>query len=112
MFEEIGTADAETIVIAFGCTSRSARHAVSQARAEGLKCGMLRLITVWPFPEKRIRELIERGNVRRFIVPEVNLGQLRREVERLTQLPIAQLNHAGGAMPRPDAILDLIRGGA
>ncbi len=112
MFEEIGTADAETIVIAFGCTSRSARHAVSQARAEGFKCGMLRLITVWPFPEKRIRELLERGNVRRFIVPEVNLGQLRREVERLTQLPIAQLNHAGGAMPRPDAILDLIRGGA
>ena len=109
MHEEIGVEDADTIVISFGCTARSARHAVNQARAEGLKCGLLRLITVWPFPETRIRELIERGNVRRFIVPEVNLGQLRREVERLTQLPVERLNHAGGAMPVPDAILELIR---
>ena len=109
MYEEVGVDDADTIVISFGCTARSARHAVNQARNEGLKCGLLRLITVWPFPEQRIRELIERGNVKRFIVPEVNLGQIRREVERLTQLPVLRLNHAGGAMPVPDAILELIR---
>jgi 2-oxoglutarate ferredoxin oxidoreductase subunit alpha len=109
MYEEIDTEDADTIVISFGCTSRSARHAVIQARNEGLKCGFLRPITVWPFPETRIRELIDGGNVKRFVIPEVNLGQLRREVERLTQLPIARLNHAGGLMPEPDAILELIR---
>jgi 2-oxoglutarate/2-oxoacid ferredoxin oxidoreductase subunit alpha len=109
MYEEIGVDDADTIVISFGCTARSARHAVNQARNEGLQCGLLRLITIWPFPETRIRELIERGTVKRFIVPEVNLGQLRREVERLTQLPIVRLNHAGGAMPAPDQILELIR---
>jgi 2-oxoglutarate ferredoxin oxidoreductase subunit alpha len=109
MYEEIGVDDADTIVIAFGCTARSARHAVNQARNEGLKCGMLRLITAWPFPEARIRELIRLGKAKRFIVPEVNLGQLRREVERLTQLPVICLNHAGGAMPTPDAILELIR---
>ena len=109
MYEEIDAEDADTIVISFGCTSRSARHAVNQARSEGLKCGMLRLITVWPFPETRIRELIQRGNVKRFIVPEVNLGQMRREVERLTQLPVLRLNHAGGTMPTPDAILELIK---
>ena len=109
MHDEIGVDDADTIVISFGCTARSARHAVNQARAEGLKCGLLRLITVWPFPETRIRELIERGNVKRFIVPEVNLGQLRREVERLTSLPVLRLNHAGGAMLEPDAILELIK---
>ncbi|MFQ5635538.1 MAG: 2-oxoacid:acceptor oxidoreductase subunit alpha, partial [Gammaproteobacteria bacterium] len=109
MYEEIGLDDADTVVISFGCTARSARHAVSQARDEGLKCGLLRLITVWPFPEKRIRELIERGNVSRFIIPEINLGQLRREVERLTNLPVERLNHAGGTMPVPDAILELIR---
>jgi 2-oxoglutarate ferredoxin oxidoreductase subunit alpha len=109
MNEEIRVEDADTIVIAFGCTARSARHAVNEAREEGLKCGLLRLITVWPFPETRIRELIQQGKVRRFIVPEVNLGQLRREVERLTQLPVVCLNHAGGAMPTPEDILELIR---
>lgn len=109
MYEEVGTEDADTIVISFGCTARSARHAVAAARAEGLKCGFLRLITVWPFPESRIRELIAGGKVRRFIVPEVNLGQLRREVERLTSLPVLRLNHAGGEMPKPDAILEMIR---
>ncbi|MDH3511240.1 MAG: 2-oxoacid:acceptor oxidoreductase subunit alpha [Gammaproteobacteria bacterium] len=109
MYEEIDAEDADTIVISFGCTARSARHAVNQARSEGLKCGLLRLITIWPFPETRIRQLIEQGKVQRFIVPEVNLGQLRREVERLTQLPVLRLNHAGGTMPTPDAILELIR---
>jgi 2-oxoglutarate ferredoxin oxidoreductase subunit alpha len=109
MCEEIEVEDADTIVIAFGCTARSARSAVRQARKEGLKCGLLRLMTVWPFPEGRIRRLIKGGKVRRFIVPEVNLGQLRREVERLTSLPVERLNHAGGKMPVPEAILELIR---
>jgi 2-oxoglutarate ferredoxin oxidoreductase subunit alpha len=109
LYEEIDAEDADTIVVSFGCTARSARHAVNQARSEGLQCGLLRLITVWPFPETRIRELIQRGNVKRFIVPEVNLGQLRREIERLTQLPVLRLNHAGGTMPTPDAILELIK---
>ena len=109
MYEEIGTEDADTIVISFGCTARSARHAVAQARDEGLKCSFLRPITIWPFPEARIRELIDLGNVKRFIVPEVNLGQLRREIERLTNLPVIRLNHAGGTMPAPDAILELIK---
>jgi 2-oxoglutarate ferredoxin oxidoreductase subunit alpha len=109
MYEEICTEDAETIVISFGCTARSARHAVMAARNEGIKCGFLRLITVWPFPENRIRELIDDGNVKRFVVPEINLGQLRREVERLTSLPVLRLNHAGGEMPVPDKILELIR---
>jgi len=109
LYEEIEVDDADTIVVSFGCTARSARHAVHQARLEGHKCGLIRLITIWPFPERRIRELIEQGNVKRFIVPEVNLGQLRREIERLTQLPVERLNHAGGAMPTPDAILEMIR---
>ena len=107
--EELYVEDAETVVVAFGCTSRSARHAVHEARREGLSCGLLRPITIWPFPEKRIRELIENGKVRRFVVPEINLGQMRREVERLTDMPILRLNNPGGRMPEPDAILELIR---
>ena len=109
MFEETGTEDAETVVISFGCTARSARHAVLEARSAGEKVGFLRLITIWPFPETRIRELIEIGKVKRFVVPEVNLGQLRREVERLTSLPVLRLNHAGGIMPTPDEIMEVIR---
>ncbi len=109
MHEETNIDDAETVVIAFGCTARSARHAVIEGRREGIRCGLLRPVTVWPFPEARIRELIACGTVRRFIVPEVNLGQMRREVERLTQLPVLRLNHAGGTMPTPAAILQLIR---
>ena len=109
MHEEFDCDDADTIVVSFGCTARSASAAVRQARAEGLKVGMIRLITVWPFPEGRIRELVAQGDVKRFIVPEINLGQLRREGERLTSLPVLRLNHAGGQMPTPDAILELIR---
>jgi 2-oxoglutarate ferredoxin oxidoreductase subunit alpha len=106
--EELELEDAETVIIAFGCTSRSAREAVKQARAQGKKCGMLRLISLWPFPEARLRRLIGDGVVRRFLVPEVNLGQMRREVERLTQLPILRINHAGGAMPSPAELLEVI----
>jgi len=109
LHEEIGLDDADVVVVTFGCTARSARQAVDVARREGIKCGLLRLITIWPFPEERIRELVARGTVTRFIVPEINLGQLRREVERLTSLPVVRLNHAGGTMPTPQAILELIR---
>lgn len=105
-YDELLLDDAETVVIAFGCTSRSARHAVIEARRQGRKWGLLRLISVWPFPEEPIRQLLHRGVVQRFVVPEVNLGQLRREVERLTELPILRVNHAGGEMPTPDRILE------
>ena len=108
LYDEFELDDAETVIIAFGCTSRSARQAARLARARGSKCGLLRLVSIWPFPEQRIRELLARGTVQRFIVPEVNLGQLRREVERLTQLPIQRINHAGGAMPTPRDILEVI----
>jgi 2-oxoglutarate ferredoxin oxidoreductase subunit alpha len=108
LYEEYGLEDAETVVVAFGCTSRSARQAVRRARAEGKKCGLLRLISIWPFPEERIRRLLRADSVQQFIVPEVNLGQMRREVERLTQKPIIRINHAGGAMPTPDDIYEVI----
>ncbi len=108
-YQEWQLADADTVVVAFGCSARSARQAVRQARQEGLRCGLLRLISIWPFPEERIRRLLADGKVRRFIVPEVNLGQLRRELERLTTLPIARLNHAGGRMATPEEILQEIR---
>lgn len=108
MYEEYLLDDAETIVISFGCTARSARHAVTLARQEGIKAGLLRLITLWPFPETRIRALLDTGRVKEFVVPEINLGQVRREVERLTQLPVKRVNNPGGAMITPDLIIEVM----
>lgn len=108
MYEEHDLDDAETVIVAFGCTSRSARRAVVMARAEGKKVGLLRLVTIWPFPEGRIKRLIDIGHVKEFVVPEINLGQIRREVERLTSLPVKRINNAGGTMITPMNILETI----
>jgi len=107
-FEEVDLDDAEVVVVAFGCTARSARRAVALARQQGIKAGLLRLITLWPFPETRVRELAESGVVSRFVVPEINLGQICREVERLTHLPVCSINRAGGAMITPQSILEVL----
>ncbi len=108
MYNEYLVNDAEVMVVSFGSTSRSAFSAVHEARARGIKAGHLRLITIWPFPESRIRRIIKMGNVKKFIVPEINLGQMRREVERVTSLPVIGINSAGGRMITPDEILEVI----
>ena len=105
-YEELLTDDAELIVISYGCTARSARHAVALARARGVRAGMLRLITLWPFPEARVRALTEQ--VRHFVVAEMNLGQMAREVERHARRPAVWVTHAGGAMISPERILNAI----
>ncbi|MBI4589329.1 MAG: 2-oxoacid:acceptor oxidoreductase subunit alpha [Candidatus Rokubacteria bacterium] len=106
-YEEYRVEDARVVVIAYGSTARSARRAVTLAREQGIPAGLLRPITLWPFPGERVRKLAER--VSAFVVPELNLGQLSREVERFTSLPVLGVNHAGGAMMPPEPILDVIR---
>lgn len=108
-YEEYYIDDAEILVISYGISARSSLRAVNEAREEGIKAGMLRLITAWPFPEKRVRELARK--VRAVIVPEINLGQMVREVERCvnTGIPVHSLTHAGGGIHRPLQILDRIR---
>lgn len=98
--------DARVVVIAYGSTARSARRAVSLAREGGIAAGLLRPITLWPFPGERVRDLTERA--RAFVVPELNMGQLSREVERFTSRPVIGVHHAGGAMMAPQAILETI----
>lgn len=107
-YELIHTEDAEIVVVALGCTARSARRAVARARMQGIRAGMLRPITMWPFPQTVLKELAGNGVVKRFVVPEINLGQLCREVQRHTALPITRLNHPGGAMITPDQILEAL----
>jgi 2-oxoglutarate ferredoxin oxidoreductase subunit alpha len=108
-WEERHLEDAEVVVIAYGITSRVAERAVQMARAEGLPAGLLRPVVVWPFPEKRIRELAPR--VRAFLVVEINYGQMVQEVERCAagQAPTVLLAHGGGAVHEPEEILRAIR---
>jgi len=106
-YEEEFLDDAQVVVIAYGSTARSARRAVLTAREAGIRAGLLRLLNVWPFPEDKVRKLSEQAVA--FVVPEVNLGQMSREVERFTSLPVVGVNHAGGVMMAPDPILDAIR---
>jgi 2-oxoglutarate ferredoxin oxidoreductase subunit alpha len=80
-YEKFLTDDADIIIVAYGGTARSAMRAVKLARAEGIKAGMLRLKTLWPFPGPVVQELSQRGAS--FLVPEMNLGQLVLEVERI-----------------------------
>jgi 2-oxoglutarate ferredoxin oxidoreductase subunit alpha len=99
--------DARILVIAYGCTARSARSAVRKARALGIPAGLLRLISIWPFPENLLRELA--GQVDELIVAEMNLGQISREVERVTHRSVRGVFHAGGAMIPPEPILEAIQ---
>jgi 2-oxoglutarate ferredoxin oxidoreductase subunit alpha len=83
--DELYVEDAEVIVVSYGCSARTTREVVEQGRGKGLKVGMLRLITLWPFAEKRIRELARSGRVKAFVVAEINSGQIAYEVERCTE---------------------------
>jgi len=112
MMETDGLEDADVVVVSFGITSRVAQRAIDMARARGLKVGKMRLITVWPFPEKQIADLAKR--VRAFVVPEMNLGQIKYEVERAAngKAKTILVSHAGGNVHRPEHILDAIVEGA
>jgi 2-oxoglutarate ferredoxin oxidoreductase subunit alpha len=107
-YEEAEIEDATVIVCAYGITARIARHAVQQARNEGIKAGLLRLITVWPFPEERIRQLAKQAKV--FIVPEINSGQIVLEVERCagSKAKTLLVSHMGGSVHLPQTILEAI----
>jgi len=107
--EEIDTDDADVIVISYGITSRVAVKAVQEAKKAGIKVGTLRLITVWPFPEKRIKELAQK--VKAFVVPELNYGQIVLEVERVVagKAGVVGVRHCGGWVHDPKDILAKIK---
>ncbi len=107
--EEDGLEDAEVIVCSYGIAARTALWPVELARKEGIKVGILRLITVWPFPEERIRQLAR--EVKAFVVPELNYGQIVLEVERCAagQAEAILVRHAGGGIHDPKKVLEAIR---
>jgi len=95
---------AEIVVVTYGITSRTAVPAIERARQEGIKVGHLRLVVVWPFPEIAFRELA--GTVKGFVVPELNLGQIKLEVERCVagKAAVSLVGHAGGSVHDPHDI--------
>lgn len=107
--EEYMTEDAEVVIFAYGSTSRSARYAVNELRKEGIKAGLFRPITLWPFPEKRIAELADQ--VKAIVVPELNLGQMILEVERVAKgtCAITGVNRVDGEPINPGQIMDQVK---
>jgi 2-oxoglutarate ferredoxin oxidoreductase subunit alpha len=109
MWEEDGIRDARVLVVAYGSTSRSARQALKIARARyGRKVGLLRLKTLWPFPEKVLERATEQ--VQRVIVAEMNLGQIALEVERIVgRGRVLRVGRADGQIVTPEQIVDAMR---
>ncbi|MEW5759399.1 MAG: 2-oxoacid:acceptor oxidoreductase subunit alpha [Candidatus Thermoplasmatota archaeon] len=108
LFEEIDTKDAEIIVVAYGAVARTAKKAVKIAREQKLKVGFLRLITLWPFPEEKVRELSKKAKA--FVVTEINYGQILWEVERCAKDSKTYLApRLGGQLHTPQDILKKIK---
>jgi len=108
-YEEMDVDDAEVVVVAFGTAGRIAKSAIKAARANGIKAGLLRPITLWPFPEERISHLAD--NVDAFLVVEMNAGQMLEDVRLAVsgQVPVRFYNRMGGVIPLPDEILGAIQ---
>lgn len=105
-WESYRTEDAEQMIVAFGTVGRIARSAVDQARAQGRRVGLLRPITLWPFPEEELTRLSRQ--VDSILVAEMNAGQMREDVERVVGAPVHFLGRMGGMIPTPEEIVDAL----
>ena len=109
ILEEDGLEDAEVAIVSYGIAARTAIWPMQMAREEGIRVGMLRLVSVWPFPDEQIRDLA--GRVGGIVVPEINMGQIVREVERCAagQVEVISVPHPGGGIHDPQKVLSSIR---
>ena len=109
MWEEYMMEDAELCVVAFGIASRVAKNAVVAARKEGIKVGLIRPITLWPFPTAPIAAAADK--VKAFVSVELSMGQMIEDVKLASgcRRPVYLCNRAGGMIPSPDEVLDSIR---
>ena len=108
MWEEYMMEDAEICVVAFGIASRVAKNAVAEARRQGIKVGLIRPITLWPFPTAALRAAADK--VKSFISVELSMGQMIEDVRLATECkrPVALCNRAGGMIPTPEEVLSAI----
>lgn len=103
------TEDADIIVTGYGASARIARSAVNAARAEGIKAGLIRPITLWPFPEKAYADTADR--VRAYLDVEMSMGQMVDDVRLATSCkkPVEFFGRTGGVIPKPSEVLEKIR---
>ena len=109
MYEEYMMDDAEICVVAYGIAARVAKNAIAAARAQGIKVGMIRPITLWPFPKKVLCEAADK--VKAFVTVEMSMGQMIEDVELATRCkkPVLLCNRAGGMIPSPEQVLAKIK---
>ena len=107
-WEEIATADAEYLLVAYGSVGRTCKTVVREARGEGVKVGLFRPISLWPYPQPRLRELA--AGKRGILVAEMSAGQMLEDVRLAVEgcCPVAFYGRMGGVMPLPDDILDAL----
>jgi len=105
---EIDIETADVVVVAYGITSRVAVDAIALARKNGIKVGLLRLVVVWPFPESKIHELVDKGKA--LVMAEMNYGQIYYEVERCARgkVPVILAGHGGGDVHKTEFIAEKI----
>ena len=104
-YEELQTEDADYLIVAFGSAARIAQKAISELRSEGIRVGLLRPITLWPFPTERITELCQQ--VKGILTFEINAGQMVEDVRLAVEgrVPVTQYGKMGGIVPTPDELM-------
>ncbi len=105
--EEYMLDDADVCIISYGSASMAVKEAIGKLRAEGIKAGLFRPITLWPSPEKRIAELGKKFD--KIVVVELNMGQYAEEIERVIHRTPAKLNKANGRAIEPSAIVTKVK---
>ena len=109
MFEEYMMDDAEVCVMAFGIAARVSKNAVVEARKQGIKAGLLRPITLWPFPKAAVAKAAE--HCKGFVSVELSMGQMIEDIQLASNCkrPVLLCNRAGGMIPSPEQVLDSIK---
>ena len=107
-WEEVGIDDAEVLIVAYGTPARISLSAAEILKAQGIKAGLFRPITLWPFPMAELREAIMRPNIKAVLTVEMSLGQLIEDVRyaALDKKPVSFLGKAGGVIPTQFEIAD------
>lgn len=108
-YEEYMVEDADIVIAAFGIAARVSKNAVNEARAQGIKAGLIRPITLWPFPTAPFKKAAE--HAKQFISVELSMGQMIEDVKLATEckVPVTLCNRAGGMIPSPEQVLEAIK---
>jgi len=108
-YEEYMVDDADIIIAAFGIAARVSKNAVNEARAQGIKAGLIRPITLWPFPKAPFKKAAE--HAKSMISVELSMGQMIEDVKLATEcrVPVTLCNRAGGMIPSPEQVLEAIK---